>query len=145
MPDQTLTQLMLKIHEDTKKLFLQFEESLGKDLGSAVKALERFKKEIEMHFYYEESTAFKYCKDVAKNNDGISNLVSQHSEIMEIINDIKNNLKTEKKVELSGLKKLLEEHYNIENAIFYPRLDSEVKEGEKKLIIKKIKKYYYNY
>ena len=65
--------------------------------------------------------------------------MQEHGEITELIKNIEERLSKKVKPDVSGLKKRLIDHLDLEDKMFYPKLDEELEPYKKQELISRIK------
>ena len=120
---RSVTNLMTKHHDILGNLFNSFEKK--KDFS----LFEKFKWEVEKHFFTEEKAVFLYSRNGSMSNI-IPDLLIQHNKILDMM---KHEI-----TDIAEFKRLLIKHKEFEEDTFYPRLDEELDEHQKKLIFERI-------
>jgi hypothetical protein len=131
-----ISQLMKEEHKKINEMLQDFEKSETKDYKESKNLFEKFKWNLDKHFFIEEKVIFHiYNLSSEEENFDIINLLKDHKDIMWLISKVEESLNKNIKPEVIELKKLLIAHAALEDQIFYPRLDKELNEEEKALII----------
>lgn len=132
--------LMVKDHNCIMKYIKNVENNLGKDYGLLIESFNTLHWNLEKHFFVEERAIFASYKpeEPDKEYEYFSDLMNQHTEILEKIESLRKKLQTRKPFDLSEIKKLLVKHKTFEEKHVYPILDQEIDEGEKRFIIERI-------
>lgn len=136
---KSICKIMLKEHEKINNLINEFENYPENQ------NLNKLNTEIENHFFIEEKIIFSVysleIKDKEKyrnqdiEEDLTTSLIKQHKDILWLIKNLSENFNKNKIIEL---KKQLTKHISLENNNFYPRIDTELDENQKHLIIDRI-------
>ena len=135
---QTITQIMIKEHAKIDRIFEEFETSLETNFEESKQLFKDFKWNLEKHFFIEEKVIFHiYNSATEKESEEIMNLLKDHKDLQWRINRIENSSIANMKPILQELKIILKSHVGLENNIFYPKLDSELDEKSKALILEK--------
>lgn len=122
--------LMLKDHGKINLLLFEFE----KDPNS--KTFNNFKWQLEKHLFVEEKVIFEiYDNSTDQEIEELNQLVREHKDILWLIKGIEDEKELSSRISI--LKKILPQHSKFEDEIFYPRLDEELDEEKKKLIIER--------
>lgn len=122
--------LMLKEHGKINSLLIDFERNPSE------KTFNDFKWQLEKHLFVEEKVIFEiYEKSTDTEIEDLNKLLIEHKDILWLIKGIEDE--KEHKSRISILKKILPQHARFEDEIFYPRLDEELDEEKKKLIIER--------
>ncbi len=135
---ESIAEIMLKEHVIIKSFLRQFEET--GDISKSGEMLSRFKWTLEKHFILEEKAIFDVLNRL--KGDEISEafeLLRDHQQIMELINNLEEGFEGGLTVNLDRLKEMLEKHLEIEGAFFYPKLDKVLDQQTKTEIIQKAK------
>ncbi|MFH1209391.1 MAG: hemerythrin domain-containing protein [archaeon] len=122
--------IMLKNHNKIGGLFNTFKRALN----DRDKEFDKFKWELEKHFFIEENVIFS---NLNVNNRVIaSNLIEEHKTMLKMLDSIKSSLADKKK--LDSFESLMNKHRGFEDSEFYPALDKELSAKEKKELIDKV-------
>ena len=135
---EEISDLMRKNHYRIEQLLKEFKTIYEKNPKLRFSSFDKFKWELEKHLFIEEKAIFIfYSPKDAEDFDTIPNLVQEHRKMLELLNKIENNLKS-KNVDISELLKLLIKHRNFEDGTLYPKLDRELEDSKKKIIIERL-------
>ena len=135
---EEIPDLMKKNHYRIEQLLKEFKTIYEKNPKLIFSSFDKFKWELEKHLFIEEKAIFIfYSPKDAEDFDTIPNLVQEHRKMLELLNKIENNLKS-KNVDISELLKLLIKHRNFEDGTLYPKLDRELEDSKKKIIIERL-------
>ena len=128
---EEIPDLMKKSHYKIEKLLNEF----GKDNS----LFNKFKWELEKHLFIEEKAIFIFYnpKD-SEDFDTIPNLIQEHRKMEKLLSEIENNLRIKKTIDVSELLKLLVKHRKFEDGTLYPKLNRELDEAKKNIIIERI-------
>jgi len=121
---------MLKEHKDINEIL----EDLEKKGQNPKKSLDKLRSLSEKHFFIEEKVIFKIYS-LNKNNEDVIDLIKEHRDILWLISKLEENYKKELDLEWSDLKELLVSHIQFETEFFYPKLEQELDQKTKSLII----------
>ncbi len=125
--DNIITRLMVEHHG---KLSNMLEEQDG-----SYEKFDRFKWELEKHLFMEEKAIFIYWDpDDPKDKAVVPDLIDEHSKILKLMKELERETKRDQNIDIGELKALLLKHRDFEDAEFYPRLDRELDQGQKKII-----------
>jgi hemerythrin-like domain-containing protein len=143
--EKTITDLMIEDHCRLERLLSKIEENIGQDYKLVIDVFDEFKWELEKHIFIEEKAVFKFFNPQKEKNyyDVVPNLIEEHNALLEMLNELENDL-TAKGVnnislDASDFKKLLKKHKRFEEEEFYPDLEKDLTESQRKNVIKKIK------
>ena len=135
---EEISDLMRKNHYRIEQLLKEFKTIYEKNPKLIFSSFDKFKWELEKHLFIEEKAIFIfYSPKDSEDFDTIPNLVQEHRKMLELLNKIENNLK-DKNVDISELLKLLIKHRNFEDGTLYPKLDRELEDSKKKIIIERL-------
>lgn len=136
--EKSITVIMLKEHTKINNFLEDFEKSIKNNSKNYEKDFNKFKWNLEKHFFIEEKVIFTIFNSANEDeSEDILNLLREHKDILFIIENIEENSYNNIEEEALNLKKILKNHTSFENEIFYPRLDDELNETQKCLIIKR--------
>lgn len=133
--------LMVKDHCKIEKLLDEFEESTGKDHETILKAFNKFSWELEKHIFVEEKAIFtSYSpKDVVEGYAMLPELTKQHNVLLNKLNNMRRDIyRRTKPTDLYGFKEFLVGHRRFEETNVYPKLDQNLDNESKKIILDKI-------
>jgi len=141
MKSTAILDLMVKDHDRLMEYLKDVENNLGRDFGFLSNSFNTFQWNLEKHFFVEEKAIFISYNpdDPDKEYNYFSDLMGQHTEILEKIESLRKKLQEREPFDLNELKKLLVKHKTFEEKSIYPVLDQEIDEGEKRFIIDRIK------
>ena len=130
MITNNITDLMLEEHKSINEIL----ETLEKKGQNPKKALDKLKALSEKHFFIEEKVIFKIYS-LNKNNEDVIDLIKEHRDILWLIRKLEENYQKEIDLEWSDLKELLMSHIKFEIEFFYPKLEQELDQKTKNLIL----------
>lgn len=145
---ETLTDMMIREHGKMFGLLGKFRfqiDHLG-NRQSAMKSYESFEKFHKEHIFVEEKIIIKYNNKI-KNLEMAKVILKQHKELEKISQNIIKQ--TQKKgpilpdelfTQANKLQQMLIAHVKLEESQFYPFLDKDLPENEKKALIEQILK-----
>lgn len=129
---ESIIKIMDKDHKKIKELLEIFEKDKSEN------SFNRFKWNVEKHFFIEEKLIFS-AKSLDQENQELLDILEEHSEINNIIEKYEEELFENKNPDISELKQLLSSHAKFEDEIFYPKLDESLNPEEKQEIISRCK------
>jgi len=136
---RTIHKKMLGEHENILKMLDDFQKSSNNSPKELEKTFSKFKWNLEKHFFIEEKVIFHiYNSPKEIENFDILSLLKEHKDILWIINSIEDDFPKNFNSQIEELKKILKAHATFENEYFYPRLDEELNEEQKQLILERI-------
>ena len=141
MKSTAILDLLVEDHNRLMKYLKDVEINISRDFGFLSNSFNTFQWNLEKHFFVEERAIFiSYKPDKFDNEyNFFSDLMVQHTEILEIIESLRKKLQNRGPFDLDELKKLLVNHKTFEEKSIYPVIDQEIDEGEKGFIIDRIK------
>jgi len=141
-----VTAHMTNDHLRILSLFDGFEMTFNQDLIHRLESLYAFKWHIEKHLFVEERAIFsslKVDKDIGEELNLFLELSKQHIEIINEIKKLYQNLKNDIDIDTIKLRDLLNQHFNFEEKVAYPKLDEIITETEKNLLLNQIQDIIY--
>jgi iron-sulfur cluster repair protein YtfE (RIC family) len=119
----------------------EVENNLGRGFGFLSNSFNTFQWNLEKHFFVEERAIFTAYNPNESDSKYkfFSNLMDQHTEILETIESLRKKLQKRLPFDLNELKKLLVKHKTFEEKSIYPLLDQEIDDCTKRVIIDRIK------
>ena len=137
--EESISGLMLKEHKRLDVMLEDFEKSLV-DTEKAKELLNKFKWNLEKHFFVEEKAIFDISISISGEEiSEVFDLLQEHSKIMVLLKGVEGQLAKESKPGILDLKETIIKHRKFENQIFYPKLDLELNENLKRSIMERIK------
>jgi len=133
-----ITDLMMEEHGKINSFLNKFESSLKGSVDETKKQFMILQTELDMHFFLEEKAIFGLYDRLREDVGEIFDLMKEHGEIKEMFENIRQGLDKGVKSSVTGLKEKLTKHAEFENKIFYPKIDEDLNEQEKKNIVDKI-------
>jgi len=130
----TITKLMLQEHGKIRSLLEELDRTYDKE--QFTKLFNKFKWTLEKHFFIEEKVIFGLYEG-EENIENINTLLKEHKNIFLLVKNAEDALDEGDfdKSKFQDLKTTLESHADFESNVLYPRLDEELDEDLKKLMI----------
>lgn len=130
--------IMIQEHQRLNSMLDELEWSLSKNSTNIKELFNKFKANLEKHFYIEEKIIFDIAvnmkqEDVETNFD----LMTEHGEIISELKKVENDLNMNNVLDITELKDKLMKHTNFEDLFFYPRLQEKLSEQQTAFIIDK--------
>jgi len=130
--------IMIQEHQRLNSMLDELEWSLSKNSTNIKELFDKFKANLEKHFYIEEKIIFDIAvnmkqEDVETNFD----LMTEHGEIISELKKVENDLNMNNMPDITELKDKLIKHTNFEDLFFYPRLQEKLSEQQTAFIIDK--------
>lgn len=139
--DLSIADMMIRHHYNIENLITAFNEKKEKDTKILLDVFQRIKWEIEKHFFLEENAIFIFYDPKSKDDSRIVNhILVEHETMLKKLSEIEKRLKNKESIDLSEFTKRLIRHKELEDSIFYPRLDSQLDNEQKNKIIERINK-----
>ena len=137
---KSIPTLMLEDHKRILGFLNEFEKQIAKDTRKAKEIFEKFKWNLEKHFFVEEKVIFTIFDTRGEGEqEDILNLLKEHKDIFLLMKKAEDSLSKNTKPDVSELKTILLRHADFEGENFYPRLEEELSEQEKSLITQRAK------
>jgi hemerythrin-like domain-containing protein len=136
MAKDSIVTLMTRDHGKITKLIVRLEKNKCSTWDEVKPDFEVFKWELQRHFVTEERAIFTYLdQDNTETYDMMEELLEEHKVITGALDDLERTLK---KCNKSGLKPFLQDlqaHKQFEDEEFYPRLEKELTDEQKRQIV----------
>jgi hemerythrin superfamily protein len=134
----TIPEIMRKHHHQLEGLLNRCKK-YEQDFDAFRKSFNRFKWELEKHFFTEERAIFTFIySEDTESNEMKSHLLKEHNTILNELNRIESDMKNDNKIDFSGCWEMLKNHREFEEENFYPKLESELDGSKKKQIMDRI-------
>jgi hemerythrin-like domain-containing protein len=140
MADESISGLMLRDHARIEASLNKLKNGLAEDFIALMDYFKDFKWEVERHFFFEERVIFSdlNLKD-EETSVMVNKILRDHEIILKSLVDINECIEDEEILpDLSKLMVVLKDHKCFEDETVYPRLDSELDEKEKRIIIQRL-------
>jgi len=138
---QSILTLMKQDHHHIESLLDALDEHLDASMQEIKQYFEQFEWNLEKHLFIEEKAIFTFYEpeDMSQGYKMVPTVISQHNYIL-------NKLKNMRKIINSGIqptdldefKSFLIKHRNYEERDVYPKLEEELTDEQKKVIINRI-------
>jgi iron-sulfur cluster repair protein YtfE (RIC family) len=133
--EESINKLLMKEH--ARLLSYLVELSNESDDVKIKELFDRFKWNLEKHFFIEEKAIFDfYDKVKGKEVSDVFDLMQEHGDLLNSVRAVEEDFAHEK---IEDLKNMLIKHQRFEDEVFYPRLDNDLDDYKKKELIEKIK------
>ncbi|MBN1860682.1 MAG: hemerythrin domain-containing protein [Candidatus Thermoplasmatota archaeon] len=141
MKSTSILELMTADHSKILKLLHDVEKSSGMELVSMMKVFDTFEWELEKHIFTEEKAIFTSYSptNIVEGYKMVPELIKQHNDILNRIRVMRKDLMWNKPVHYHEFKECLMAHKTFEENSLYPRLDQELTDAQKQVIITKIR------
>ena len=135
---ETITDLMCNEHIRIYHMLNELDEH--KDKKDIMHFFDIFKWNLEKHFFVEEKAIVALYKDITGEEiNDFFDVMKEHQEIMKLVRQVSNNIKSSLKIDVDELKQSLDVHARFENEVFYPKLDEKLNQLQKNFIIERAK------
>ena len=107
----------------------------------ATEEFDRFKWQLEKHFFVEERVIFDYDHFRIKNEkiyQLVKELTKEHREMLKTLETFTKKIADSENIDISEFRRIHHEHIKTEEMELYPLLDKELNELKKQEIIKKV-------
>ena len=139
MKNDNILNLMVNHHALLEALFVLFRDEAKEKSPRTGATLGEFAWETKKHFFAEESAIFDYLPMESYGMlEVINQLKDEHIEMLSQLKKFAANLDELKDEDVESFSKLLEAHRKIEEINLYPKLDKELRDGQKVQIISRI-------
>jgi iron-sulfur cluster repair protein YtfE (RIC family) len=140
MKTTAILDLMIKDHGRLIALLNKIEKSLDLETDISIKAFDSFEWALEKHIFTEEKAIFtSYQPDnISTGFKMLPNLIKEHNEILNRLRVMRRDVLTGHNSDFLGFKELLLKHKLFEEEELYPKIDQELSEKDKKIIIDRI-------
>ena len=137
----SILDLMVKDHCRIEELIDDFEGNTKKDYSSIFESFSKLEWTIEKHIFMEEKAVFTFYnpENVVEGYRMLPELTQQHNVILNKLDLIRKDVRSRRNIkDLYGFKEFLIKHKNFEEKEVYPKLDQNLDEEKKKIIIDRI-------
>ena len=136
MKNKNILDLMIKDHDKIEKVIQDLKQE--KEISLIKKLFDEFKWEFEKHLFTEERTIFTfYNPKTEKEYTVVPDMLKDHNKLLSFIKEMELEI-PKGKIDLEKFEKLLREHKQFEEQYFYPKLDKELTNTQKKVIINRL-------
>ena len=131
---------MVRDHDKIVKMLNDLGKCIDLDKQTLKKAFEMFKWELEKHLFTEEKVIFTYYEpeDYEEGYKMVPQLMQEHDKIYKKMKEMKKIIKSYKSCNFQEFKEIIMKHKDFEDKQVYPKLDQELDESTKKMIINRI-------
>ncbi|MEM4258588.1 MAG: hemerythrin domain-containing protein [Candidatus Thermoplasmatota archaeon] len=140
MRSTTILEYMVRDHGKLIKLLTDIEKNLNNDIVHLMRIFDTFEWNLEKHLFTEEKAIFTSYSpvNITKGYAMVPELIKEHNQILNQTRLLRKNLIAKKRTDFEGFKELLTKHKNFEEEHLYPRLDQELDDTQKKLILDRL-------
>ena len=130
---ETIEKLMMREHADIHYLLCGFEVELSEEIATLKEEFNKFKWALEKHFFVEEKVIFSIYSG-EENMNNLDTVLKEHKDIILLIKKAEENL-NQGHLDIFDIKTIIEAHAAFEDDVLYPKLDEELDENQKELIL----------
>lgn len=135
---KTISEVMMREHRKIDEMLEDFEKLETTNYKESKNAFNVFKWNLDKHFFVEEKVIFHiYNSSTEEESFDVINLLKDHKDIQWLVSKTEESLKSNLKPSILELKKSLKAHAGMEDQVFYPKLDKELNQEEKSMILEK--------
>jgi len=131
---KTITEIMIGEHGKIDSMTEEVEKLSAGDLGKAREAFNKFKWNLEKHFFVEEKVVFNAYNSVSEDSEDAFRILKEHKDLLWSVKKIEEALSGNARPDFSGIKKELRAHADFEDKIFYPKLDEQLSDELKEVV-----------
>ncbi|UCF13135.1 MAG: hemerythrin domain-containing protein [Thermoplasmatales archaeon] len=137
---KTISEVMARDHDKIVGLINDFGKCIELEKQTLKKAYQTFTWELEKHIFTEEKVIFtKYePEDEREGYEMIPQLMQEHNKIYKKLREMKKSIKSRGTCDFKEFKKIMIKHKDFEEKSVYPKLDQELDETTKKMIVNRI-------
>ena len=122
---------MINEHGKIRSMLIELENT--SDLPYQKKLFNQFKWTLEKHFFVEEKVIFSIYHG-EENMNNLDTVLKEHKDIILLIKKAEENL-NQGHLDIFDIKTIIEAHAEFEDEVLYPKLDEELDENQKELIL----------
>ncbi len=138
---KNLTQTMIKNHEEISDMLRRFHNLHVQNKEKRIQSFIKFENMMKKHINNEEdimNIASKLNNRSKKLLPIVSSLRMEHGKMLSILSSIKEDIINNQEIDTSDFRLILNRHKNVEERLFYPKIDKYLKEKDKIYIIKNL-------
>ena len=138
---QSILALMKQDHHNIESLLDALDEHLDASSEEIKQYFERFEWNLEKHLFIEEKAIFTFYEpeDLSQGYKMVPTVITQHNYILNELKNMRKIINTGKiPTGLDEFKSFLMKHRNYEERDVYPKLEEELTDEQKKVIINRI-------
>lgn len=141
MKSTAIIDLMVRDHAKIVGLINKVEKAIHENHTEKMQVFHEMEWMLEKHLFTEEKAMFTFYDPefVTEGYKMLPQLIQEHNDITNRLVVMKKNLRNNTAVDFQGLKSLLLRHKQFEEEQVYPRLDQELSEEQKHIIMNRMK------
>jgi len=133
---------MMQDHLKINNLIIKIKNTISSSIKDSQYMFIKLKWNLEKHFYIEEKVIFYiYSSSQQEEIQNLNKILNEHKDILLLIKKIDNNFNKSQAL-FDNLKDILSIHARFEDEIFYPRLEEELPQDQKQLILERCKIFF---
>jgi len=134
--DLTIVQIMNRDHGNITRLLKKLERTDKEDAATLKANFNDFKWELEKHFVTEEKAIFIYLdEESVECHTMMLDLLKEHEVILKGLKGLERTLADKDELDLEAFAEMLSKHRDYEDDVFYPRLENELSDEQKRDVI----------
>ena len=140
MKTTAILYLMVKDHRKIVGLLNDVKKVIGQDIISTMRVFDKFEWELEKHIFTEEKAIFTSYNptNIIEGYAMVPELIKEHNEILNNLRLMRKDIKKQRKFDFDTFVEVLMNHKTFEENSLYPKLDQELEESQKKMIVDRI-------
>ncbi|MCX6664755.1 MAG: hemerythrin domain-containing protein [Euryarchaeota archaeon] len=141
MKPTSILDIMVKDHGKIITLLNDVEKNMNNDVLSMMKAFDSFEWALEKHIFTEEKAIYTSYNpvNIREGYKMVPELVQDHNELLNRLRVMRFDILKKHRCDFEGFKCSLLDHKTFEEEQLYPRLDEELTNEQKLMIVSRIK------
>lgn len=141
MKSTAIIDLMVRDHGKIISLLNNVEKALEQPTVEKMKVFHQLEWTVEKHLFTEEKALFTFYdpENVTAGYKMMPQLIQEHNDITNRLRVMRRKLLEQNPVDFQGLKNVLMQHKQFEEDQVYPKLDQELTEEQKTIIMSRMK------
>ena len=140
MKSTAILDLMVRDHGRITKLLNDVEKDIHNEVLPLMKTFDSFEWVLEKHIFTEEKAIFTSYNpvNIYEGYKMVPELIKEHNELLNRLRVMRSDLLKKKQSDFAWFKEKLMNHKRFEEETLYPKLDMELNEEQKLMIISRI-------
>ena len=135
-----ISEMMINDHCKIEGLLKSFKISYNKKSKSKIDSFNKLKMELDRHFFIEERVIFtSYNPEGWEEHRILQNILKEHIAILRMLGGIESQLNNGHKPNIQAFENSLLKHKDLEDRVLYPKMDQELDQDSRNLIVQRIK------
>lgn len=131
----SVNKLLMKEHGNLLSYLVKLSKE--EDEEKLKEFYDNFKWTLQKHFFVEEKAIFSFYEKIkGEEVHEIFELMREHGDLLDLMKIVGEDFSKER---IEELKDLLIKHQRFEDEVFYPKLDNDLNEEQKRELVEKIK------